>query len=161
MKRKIKNKSGFGLVEIIVGISIVSVSLFGIFLIFQFSSSIMQKSAKNIRVAFLLEEGVEAVRLMRDSSWEDNIDSLAPPVNYYFNFRENNWHLSSENVYIDDFFERKFTVENVYRDINDNIAESGIIDPNTKKINVYVSWQEKNSTTTKNISFYLTNIFDN
>src|SRR3989344_5524637 len=58
--------------------------------------------------------------------------------------------------------ERKITVENVFRDSNDNIDLSGgTQDPDTKKVSISVSWRDRNATTTINLSTYLSDIFDN
>ena len=65
-------------------------------------------------------------------------------------------------MYVDNIFERIFTIENVGRDANDDIIGSGgINDPDTKKIVVSVSWRGRNGTTTESMSTYITNLFSN
>ncbi|MEI8123564.1 MAG: hypothetical protein WCG60_00130 [bacterium] len=47
----------------------------------------------------------------------------------------------------------------VKRDVNGKIVSSdGVVDLYTKLVNVYISWQDKGSTTTKSMSFYISNI---
>lgn len=155
------NKSGFGLLEIIVGIALISISVFGITSASAVSLRAMDDALNNVKASFLLEEGVEAVKMLRDTSWSLNIVPLVSGNSNYLNFNGLNWQTTSLNTFIDDRFERKFVLENVLRDVNYDIAELGALDANTKKFTVSVSWQEREGTTTKQISGYITNIFNN
>ena len=73
--QKILNKSliskskGFGLIEIIIGSAILTVSLIAISTYFQKSLQLSQDSGKTVQAGFLLEEGVEVVKFFRDTSW--------------------------------------------------------------------------------------------
>jgi len=120
----------------------------------------MEQSTKSIQVAFLLEEGMETVKIIRDSSW-NNINNLTTGNTYFLEFLNHDWIATSTNTYIDGKFERSFVIENVYRDINDDIIVSGgTLDINTKKTTVSVSWHNGKSTSTKSISAYLTNFHE-
>lgn len=158
---KKKTMAGFSLVEAIVGISIFSVFIFSSMLAMQLSQKTASESVRNIQTSFLLEEGVDAVKILRDSSWGSNIANLAVGTNYYLNYNGTIWVSSSANVYIDGIFERKFVLSNVYRDANDDISSSGTLDAGTKKATISVSWLGRTGTTTKNASFYITNLFSN
>lgn len=155
------NKSGFGLLEIIVGIALISISVFGVTSASAVSLRAMDDALNNVKASFLLEEGVEAIKILRDTSWSLNIAPLVSGNSNYLNFNGLNWQTTSLNIFIDDRFERKFVLENVLRDVNYDIADSGALDANTKKFTVSVSWQEREGTTTKQISGYITNIFNN
>ncbi len=153
------NNSGFGLIEVVIGAAIISISLFGMVSMFSKSIQISREVGKKVQASFLLEEGVEAVRIMRDSSWS-NISSLSNSTDYYLVFSNGSWATSTMNTFIDGKFERKFVLSNVYRDSNDDIATSGTLDTGIKKITVSVSWFGKNSTTTESVSAYLANLFE-
>jgi len=156
-----KNKQkGFGLLEIIIGLAAISFSLFGILSVSQVSLQIINNDTQKLKADFLAEEGMEAVRILRDFSWNNNIKPLTPDNDYYLYFNGNTWQSTTTPVYIDGF-ERKFVLSDVYRDGNDDIASGGNLDPDTKKITIFVSWQRRNSTTTDIISTYLTNLFKN
>lgn len=157
MKHSIK---GFGLLEIVVAISVISFSLFGVMSAVILALRVSEGSEKNIQAAYLLEEGVEALRILRDISWQNKIADLATGVNYYFVFSDGSWQATtSAPALIDQTFERKFVLENVYRDDSDDIAQSGSLDNGTKKAVVTVSWQARQGTTTQNTAIYLSNIF--
>lgn len=153
---------GFGLLEIAIGISVISLSIFSLTVVSNLALKLTEESARNTQASFLLEEGVEALKILRDSSWSANIASLTPGTTYYFSFTNHNWQATSTNIYIDGIFERSFFLHDVNRDINDDIVSSGgIPDPDTKKITVSVSWRFRNSTTTQSVSAYITNLFNN
>ena len=67
------------------------------------------------------------------------------------------WLATTSQIIIDGVYERYFTVEEVYRDANDDIVPSGTQDPDTLAILVRVSWQERGRTHTVEIASYLTN----
>ena len=152
------SSTGFGLIEIIAGTAIISVALVSLVTISQMSLSVSSETTSIVQASFLLEEGAEAIKILRDSGW-GNIDSLSKGVPYYFEFSDSKWGTTTVNNYIDGKFERSFVVDGVWRDINDDISSSGVFDHNTNKISVYVSWSGRNGTTTKEIIFYVTNIF--
>lgn len=160
--QKILNKyrsKGFGLIEIIIGSTILTVSLIAISAYFQKSLQLSQDSAKTVQASFLLEEGIEVAKFFRDTSWQ-NISGLTVGSSYYFQFDGAKWATTTSNVFVDGVFERKLVINNASRDANDDIVSSGgTNDADTKKATVSVSWLGRNGTTTKSISTYITNIF--
>ena len=154
-----KSKSkGFGLIEIIIGSAILTVSLIAISTYFQKSLQLSQDSGKTVQAGFLLEEGVEVVKFFRDTSWV-NISGLTAGTSYYLQFDGTKWATTSSNVFVDGIFERKFVLTNVYRDGNDDIAPTGTLDLNTKKAVITLAWNNGLATTSKSLEFYLTNFF--
>lgn len=159
MEQFAKNKKGIGAIEIIIGAAIISLVLLGVGVAFNNSLKASRIINKRVQANFLAQEGIEALRMMRDNGWQ-NISGLSDGNNYYFSWSGSSWATSTQNVFIDGTFERKLTVLNAYRDGNDDIAQSGTLDPNTKKATISVSWRDGLSTTTESISVYLINIFE-
>lgn len=161
-QKNLTNKSrikGFGLIEIIVGSAILTISLAAVSTYFQKSLQFNQDNKKIVQASFLLEEGLEVVKFFRDTSWL-NIFGLTADTSYYLNFNGTKWATSTSNVFVDNLFERKLVINNVSRDANDDIVSSGgTNDADTKKATISVSWRGRNGTTTKSISTYITNIF--
>ncbi|MEK7503169.1 MAG: hypothetical protein AAB556_01850 [Patescibacteria group bacterium] len=160
------NKAGFGLLEIVIASAVVGVSIFALSAAAVLSGRLQSQSSDKIRANFLAEEGIEAMRFLRDKNWNTNLAGLSPGTTYYVNFSTttSQWGISqSAEPYIVSLFERKISVERVYRDINDNIVSSGgAEDADSKKITSAVSWQERGETTsTVSISTYLSDIFNN
>ncbi len=161
-ERKKFGKIGFSLLEIVVGVSIIAAVIVGVMSASATGLKLMDENTKNIQAAYLLEEGLEAVKILRDSSWQNNVVSLDVGTNYYLSFQQGNWLATSSSVVIDGIFERKFVLSNVNRNASDDIVDSGgVLDPGTKKVVMSISWATRNGTATKSISAYLTNIFDN
>lgn len=156
--KKFNVKNGFGLIEVVVGAAVISVAFLGLMSVANLSFKILQKSSNNIKAGFLLEEGAEAVKIIRDSGW-DNISSLANGTSYYLSFNGATWATSTTPVYVDNF-ERKFVLSEVLRDANDDISSSGAADPDTKKVTIFVSWQEGGNAVIQTFSTYMTNLFE-
>ncbi|MEK7647294.1 MAG: hypothetical protein AAB378_02900 [Patescibacteria group bacterium] len=158
--RRIFN-GGFGLAEIVVGAAIISVSLFGLVAASQLALRVADENTKRVQASFLLEEGVEAVRVLRDGGWNVYMAPLSVGSAHYLEFSGSFWRATTTNIFVDGKFERSFTVNNVYRNVNDDIAGAGTLDPDTKKVTVTVAWRARTGTTTESISTYFTDLFNN
>lgn len=154
-------QKGSGLIEALVGVSVASSFIFSMMFVSQLSQKIIGESVKNIQTSFLLEEGVDALKILRDTSWNSNINSFATGADYYFYYDGVTWMGTTSNYYIDGIFERKFRLDPVYRDANDDISGSGTLDGGAKKATVNVSRRGRMGTTTQSASFYLTDLFAN
>ncbi len=156
-----RNQRGFGVVEVLVAAVIVSLVLVGLHSAAVQSLRLIRLSTERTQAAFLLEETVEALRALRDDSWSSNIDSLSVGTDYYLEWNGGVWVVTTTNIFIDDVFERKFVLEDVNRDANDDIVPSGTLDSGTKLITVTVAWRTNSATTTQTVSTYITDMFSN
>ncbi|MDO8572853.1 MAG: hypothetical protein Q7S11_03765 [bacterium] len=153
-------RTGFGLIEIVIGATILSTSLLGISSYYQQALQVSQQTGNSVQVAFLMEEGMEIAKIFRDTSWT-NISGLTMGATYYLTWNGTTWATTTTNTFVDGMFERTLVVDDVYRDGNDDIVTSGgTIDDGVKKATVYVSWNERGATTTKSISTYITDFFN-
>ena len=149
---------GITIIEILIVITIVAFLLLGFFQLSSFSFRVTQHNEKQIKAINLAQEEIEAVRNIRDESW-DNISSLAMGADYYpaKSGLPPKWYLSAGSEAINSF-NRKVVFENVVRDVNDDIVESGgVNDPNTKKVIATVSWAEGEKTLYVELITYITN----
>lgn len=160
MSNEKKLGKGFGIIEIVIVTTIISVAFLTMMSTASMSLRTSEKNTLELKANFLLEESAEAVKIMRDNDWQTNIASLSAGTDYFLEFDGTTWLANVSNVLIDGVFERKFIINDVYRDANDDISSSGVLDQNTKKITVYVSWSKNGSTVLKLISFYISNIFN-
>ncbi len=149
------------MVEVLVMVSIATFSIFFIWKVYTVFIKISLSNPSFFQASFLAEEGIEAVKFMRDSGWSANIAPLVSGTLYTLTFNNVAWGVSVDYAFIDNRFDRRISVENVYRDGSGNIASSGSLDPNTKKILSTVSWQNDTATTTRQITTYVSNIFNN
>lgn len=169
----LKSKKGFSLIEVIIACSIISFVIFGFVSISTKSIQISNKTLKQAQAVLLLEEGVEAVKSIRDDGWS-NISSLSNNTNYFlfFDTSLNKWVLfednSSHSGYIpnypiDSIFTRTVVFSQTERDSStDDISKTGdvYLDENTRTVRVSVSFEEQGDQIEKNLDFYISNIFE-
>lgn len=157
-----KTLAGFSLIEIIIASSILLLTVVSIFSAFALALSTSSKNTAKVQAAFLLEEGHEALRNMRDFGFDANIAPLTNGTNYRLVWENNRWQSTTTNTFIDGKFDRFFSLSAVGRDADHNIVSSGgTVDANTKKVTVSVSWSNGQATTTKTMESYVSNIFSN
>lgn len=153
---------GFTMVEAVVTIAIsvgVLLSAIGAFTLTMHSA--LTNTAR-VQAAFLEEEGLEAVRILRDNSWSTNIAPQSNATPTYLAYNGTTWVATSTNTYVDGAFERKVQFGSVSRDVNQNIvASGGTVDTNIRKVTVTVSWRQGTATSTHSLSTYLTNVLNN
>jgi len=157
MKKNFTHK-GFMIVEILIAISIITVSILSAIAVSEKSIFVSRQALHAGEAGFLLEEGAEVVRILRDNGW-NNISVLDTATNYYPIFSSPNWSLSLTPNTVG-IFTRTVTITNVNRDdATKDISESGTNDAGTKLITITVSWPEGGTTINKTLSFYIMDIF--
>lgn len=160
-----KNKSyGFTILEIVLGIAMITAFLVSNSYYYKKVLDVSEETTHSIQSGFLLEEGVEAVKLLRNESWSTNIDPLVAGTPYYLHWTGAAWVLTTTPEQVETVFTRTLKFENVNRDGSDDIVTSGgALDAGTKKVVVDVSWSSKGNraTSTKSVEAYVMNLFDN
>ena len=148
--------AGFTIIEIVLGIAMITIFLVSNSYYYKKLLDTSQETTRNIQSGFLLEEGVEAVKLMRDGGWSANIAPLNLGTQYYLQWTGTAWEATTTPQIVESVFTRTFTASAVNRAIDgtDNIVTSGgAVDSGTMKIRVDVSWISKGNraTSTKSI----------
>jgi len=148
-------------VEILVAISIITASILAAMAVTQKSVYVSRQAFHTAQASFLLEEGAEAVRIVRDNAWS-GISGLTAGGTYYLKFSGGTWITSttlSDGVL--GIFTRKVSVANVNRDntSKDIVSSGGTLDAGTKLVTITVSWLEGGTLITKTLQFYIMNIF--
>lgn len=152
-------KRGMGLVEVLVAVFIFTIILSSLILV---SNMYLSGAGDNLRLtqaAYLAEEGIEAVKIIRDKSWVD-ISNLTGQT-YYLNFNtaSSTWQATTTKIDIDNF-SRSFILEGVVRGGDGDILDSGTpnLNDKTRKLTVSVSWLGKTGNITKSLKTYITDI---
>ncbi|MES2623479.1 MAG: hypothetical protein V4576_03685 [Patescibacteria group bacterium] len=154
--------SGMSVVEIIIASAIISLSMISIAVVYGNFISLSTQNTAKVQAAFLLDEGVEAIKTMRGEKWT-NIASTTASTTYYFIWQTDKWRATTTPAVIDKIFIRTFVVSPVYRDVSTfNILPntSGTLDPGTKKVDITVKWPEKGATSTRTTSMYIFNLYE-
>jgi len=163
MKNIFKKKKnlvwGFTIIEVLVACVIITATTLALMSATSKGIELSNRALRQGQASMLMEEGVEAVKSIRDTNWT-TISSLILNTNYYLSFASI-WTLSTTPVsQIDEIFTRKVIFSAVNRDSNDDIASSGALDAGIKRVNVIVEWPTPSGTNSKSITFYLANIFN-
>jgi len=165
--RRFKNKNkGVFLIEVLVGASIMVAAMAAILGLYGSLSSLSLNNTSRIQAGMLLDEGAEALRLMRDSGWSKNIASLSNGTTYRLVWSGGTWTSTTSAYMIDGQFDRTFMLGPVYRDSTtyNIISSGGTLDTGTRAATVTVAWKDdlnKGATTTKSVQLYLYNTFSN
>lgn len=154
-------RRGASLVEVLVGASIIVIFVVLLSSAYAFFVQTGARTMEHVSASFLLREGVEAVRTLRDESWSARIAPLAFDTEYYLHFNGDHWRTTTTPQTVDGTFTRWFTLDEVERDADDDIASVGSVDDGTRKVNMNVRWVEANATSTKSLRMYVMNLFDN
>lgn len=148
---------GIALVELIVGIALVSVIMLAIVGLAARNIRLSQIVLENVQADFLVEEGIEAIKLMRNDAWT-NLTALAYDQEYGLAYVGTSWTATTASDTTDGFT-RTFVLSEVTRDINDDIADTGTIDTQTLLVNVDVAWASATGERSRALSFYITDFF--
>lgn len=154
---------GVGLVEAIVVISIASVAFAALLSSAVFFLRGGLSSADRAQALYLLEEGVEAVRFLRDQGYSIHITPLIGSGTLYLTPTTGGFEATSTSALELGQYTRSFTLTRVYRRVSDNdivpstSSDPKAIDPDTALLSVTVSWAESSIDT----QTYVTNLYDN
>ena len=151
---------GFTLVEVLISTAIILTSVVTILGVHSLYMRTALSNGENIKVTYLAEEGLEVVRFWRNVSWGSKIETI--PLNTEYGlFQSGTSWATSTNQYVDNF-QRRISLSAVQRNATgDIVASGGTLDPNTLLVSSQVSWAQGGATTTKAISTYITNIYEN
>lgn len=158
MKKKFFYKKGIGLIEVLIATFIFTIILGGLIVASNIYLSGARDNLYSTKAAYLAEEGIEAVKIIRDADWT-NISSLLNGTDYYLYFDSglSIWKATTTPSFIDLQYERKINLNAVNRDFEGRIVQSGgVQDDRTKKLTVSISWQGKKGMITKSITTYIT-----
>ena len=141
MQQTLKEK-GFSIVEILVAAA-VFVSAITVFVFsFEFLGGLSDKTADTTQAGVLLEEGAEAVLLLRDQGFDANIAALETETPYYLYWNGSAYATSESEVLIAGRYTRTITIFPAYRNGSDAIAPSGTEDPATRRVRIEVMRDE-------------------
>lgn len=147
-------KNGFGLVEVVIVTAIITTALFAFSQAGILSLRLLQTERENLEASLLAQEGIEAVRSVRDESWSSNIATLQNNVAYYPVLQNEKWVFATTSPgTINGKYTRYILFNQVYRDLQDKITTATTtVDTGTKIVTSRVTWSGKQ----KDLMVYLT-----
>jgi len=133
-----QNQQAFSLVEVLVALGIFAILAAGVFNVVTNSFSNFYGTGDRFVVTAFAQEGIEAVRAIRDNSWKDIEDAVGANNGVSKN-ASGVWQFSGTSDTLGGLT-RVITLADVSRGDNGNIVTAGgTNDPSTKKVTVTVS----------------------
>lgn len=154
------SRKGFSVIEIVVSAAVITIAGLAVTGAAQLYLKMSLKTADKTQAALLVEEGAEAIQLMRDMGWKGNIKDLSTTTNYQLSWNGSMYATTTSDVVIQGKYLRKFLVQDVRRDAQGDIGTSGAIDADTKKITFIVTLKNA-STTILRSQMLIHNTYDN
>ena len=159
-------KKGISLIEVLLGAAIITGAMVTLVAMYNVYLRAAFQNTKTIQASLLIQEGIEAARLLRDQSWTYNLAPLSNQTNYYFSWNSGTsmWETTAVNTFTDSIFERKIVFSQVCRNSSDVIATcpASYTDTSIRLATVTVSWlSASGATTSLSVATYLTDLFSN
>ncbi len=165
LKKNKKEIVGFGMVEVIIAIAIIAIAFTALFDVYASYLRAQFANTRIVKASFLMDEGLEVVRLLRDTSWSSHIGNTSLGVDYYLYWTGSAWQTTTTPQTIDTLYTRKIVFFGASRDSSDRLVTSGgTLDTNTRGYTVTVTWPTNTgspASTSKQVSSYITNMFTN
>jgi len=137
--------NGFSVMELLIAISIFTVAGLAVVTAFTFYIKAGTASTERVQSLYLLDEGVEATRFMRDRGYS-NLRDLSRDTPYYIATSTNGWATSTTPVSYYNNHEITLTVSDVYRRNSDqdivpaSSPDAKTIDADTIRAQIDVAW---------------------
>ena len=136
-----KNKKGALVVEVVIALGIFVVVVTGVAVLYVNAMNGTAETNKRFQADMLLQQGFEAVRAIRDYSLGD--DGYVMTINKGLSKENGYWEFSGDSDIVGEFT-RTIEYENVLRDENCNIVESGgEPDPDTTILTITIDWDQE------------------
>ncbi|MEK7609958.1 MAG: type II secretion system protein [Patescibacteria group bacterium] len=133
-----RNSQGFSVVEIVVAAAIIVTLVTAAAGAWQLYLRVSNTGTQQSQAAIMMEEAVEALRLLRDQSWTSNIAPLTLETTYQLYWDGSQYQTTTTQILLQNQFVRSLIFSAVNRDSNDNVASSGTNDPDTRKVTISV-----------------------
>jgi type II secretory pathway pseudopilin PulG len=157
--KNLKDEQGQLLIEFILAVGLMAILLTSGLNILGPSLKISSQSEEKEFVAALIQEQFEVIRSIRNENWS----ALAVNGTYHYeDIDEDEAGLTflANPILYDNKYEVSIILDDVYRDSNMEILETGNldqIDTNSRKVTVQVSWDSYGNEKIVSQSMYLTN----
>ena len=139
--------------EILIAMVVFSIFTTGVITLSMSTLARNDKAVVKNESLLYAQECLEAVRNIKDRDYLDLISGQ-----YGLSFSSDTWGFIVAPEVIDDFYSRTVTIEDVYRDADGDIADTGTLDPETKHVTCDVAWDWKGIVPqTETLSAYMTN----
>lgn len=160
MNQQYQLQKGVTIVEVMIGLLILSIAMVFIFHTFTLFFTAQRLTVQNAQAVYLAEEGQEMMRYLRDDNWT-TFSGLAYDTARYLSIATSTIITNTTPEVIEGLFTRTITIRRAYRNSNDDLVASttpgASVDVGSRLVEISVTWG-----TTNGVKLYslLTNIHD-
>lgn len=133
-----KENGGFSIIEIIVACAIFLGTMAAFVAASEILRDISARAEDKTQAAVLLEEGAEAILLLRDLGFAANFGSLTLESPYSLSWDGDSYVLTDSDVTIGGSYIRRVTFFEVERDAGGTFSASGTVDPDSLKAEIEI-----------------------
>lgn len=132
-----KMKRGFSIIEIIIACAIFLGTVTAFVAASEILRDLQARAEDKTAAALLLEEGAEAILLLRDLGWDAHFGSLTLESPYSLYWDGDSYELSGSDVEIGGYL-RRVVFSEVLRDGGGAYSSSGTVDPDSLKAEIEI-----------------------
>jgi type II secretory pathway pseudopilin PulG len=153
----IKNQSGSLLIEVLVSSAIIVIFSVAIGGLVTANNRLVTAARHESQATALAKEAMEQAMAVKQSNWSD-VGGLAEG-NYIIQRSGNAFVFipSNQGEAVDETYTRTVKVSKAYRDVQGDLALSGLEDPNVRSIEAIVSWDEHGQEKNLKLNSFITN----
>lgn len=154
-----KRNKGITIIEILISVAVMVSFMGSLYLALVLYIKIATAGPMHTSAVFLMDEGMEAVRTIRNESWT-NIEDLGNNIPYWLFFDNNTWKATTTEQIVDGKFSVYFILEEANRDGDGKISNVGTVCSDTRKVIVFTEWEGLLGSSSVDVSGYVINIFE-
>jgi type II secretory pathway pseudopilin PulG len=155
-----KNQKGSLLIEVLLSISLAAVFSLAIGNLISSNHQLVSSAKQEIEAMAYAKESMEQLFAIKQSDW--NQISVLPEGYYQITDNGTVFQILPSDPAdpaqeLNGKYYRTVQIKNAYRDGVGNLSESGIEDPQVRRLDVKVEWQERSNTRDITFTSYITN----
>lgn len=129
---------GFSTVELLIGMAVLVTIVVAVSVSLQGTTWLAKRTSQATNAFLMLEEGAEAVQLLRDVGWDSTIDPLSLGTPYYLVWNGSTYTATTTPTAIGGYY-RTVTFRAVSRDGSGRLDEGGSTDSDSRYFTVAVT----------------------
>lgn len=137
MRTSISQK-GFSTVELLIAVAILVAVTITVSASLQTFVQLSVHTAQTVRAGLLLEEGAEAVQILRDQDWDTTIGAVPDDTPYYLYWNGSDYVLTGTSTVIDGAFIREVVFSEIARDGSGVLDSSGTADTDSRRVTITI-----------------------
>jgi type II secretory pathway pseudopilin PulG len=149
------NNQGSLIIEVLVSVALLTVFSLAIGSLAMANNRVITTSKNETQATALAKEAMEQMLALKNENWQ----KIPAPGDYLVKKEGTAFKIEPSLGVTIDNFTRTIQIVPAYRDVNNNLTfdNTQALDPNTKRLEVKVFWQERGADKNVSLAAYITN----